>query len=191
MWGPTANGAISMSSMISVICWTRSRPLAACRAGESWSPMSWIDRATISATPSTHQKSGRISVGGLARVFHRAWKRPSGGILPPPTGGRELRLIAAKGLALHRKSQKGSHERNYFGWRLWNAIAPAHARGEQAAAPGVRQANDLLSDFDADAGWHPRDSDHHDATGSAAFCPSSGRRQPVGHIHQVCSSAQA
>ena len=35
----------------------------------------------------------------------------------------------------------------------------------EAAAAGLRQADDLLSADDADAGGHPRDPDHHDAAG--------------------------
>jgi mannose-1-phosphate guanylyltransferase len=33
----------------------------------------------------------------------------------------------------------------------------------QAASAGLRQADDLLSAVDADAGQHSRHSDHHDA----------------------------
>jgi glucose-1-phosphate thymidylyltransferase len=42
-------------------------------------------------------------------------------------------------------------------------LLSADPRGEQAAAAHLRQADDLLSAVDADAGGHPRDPDHHHA----------------------------
>ena len=56
-----------------------------------------------------------------------------------------------------------SHEGHHSGRRLGHAALPADARDQQAAAAGLRQADDLLSAVDADAGRHPRHPDHHHA----------------------------
>ena len=42
-------------------------------------------------------------------------------------------------------------------------LLPDDACGLEAALAGLRQADDLLSSDDADAGRHPRHPDHHDA----------------------------
>ena len=47
-----------------------------------------------------------------------------------------------------------------------HAAVSAHAGGQQAAAAGLRQADDLLPAVDADAGRHPRHPGHHDAARS-------------------------
>ena len=50
----------------------------------------------------------------------------------------------------------------------------------QAAAAGVRQADDLLPAVDADAGGHPRHPDHLHARGHAALRAAAGRRRALG-----------
>ena len=72
------------------------------------------------------------------------------------------------------KAREGHHP----GRRLRHPAAPDHPRGQQAAAAGLRQADDLLPAVDADAGRHPRDPDHHHAARSGPVRPPARRRQP-------------
>ena len=78
--------------------------------------------------------------------------------------------IAASGWArLWRASAMAqAHERHHFRRRHRHAALSGDARRQQAAPAGLRQADDLLSAVDADAGRHPRNSDHHDAATIAA-----------------------
>ena len=64
--------------------------------------------------------------------------------------------------------------------RLRHAAVPGHAGGQQAAAAGVRQADDLLPAVHADAGGHPRHPAHLDARGHAALRAAAGRRRALG-----------
>ena len=54
-------------------------------------------------------------------------------------------------------SEREGDERNHPGRRRRHPAAPDHPRGVQAAAAGLRQADDLLPAVGADAGRHPGD----------------------------------
>src|SRR5690349_14753428 len=54
-----------------------------------------------------------------------------------------------------------AHEGDHPGRRHGLAPAPDHAGDQQAADAGLRQADDLLPDLDADARGHPRYPRHH------------------------------
>ena len=60
---------------------------------------------------------------------------------------------------------EGHHPRR----RLRHAAVSADARRQQAAAAGLRQADDLLPAVDADAGGHPRHPGHLHAAGQDGF----------------------
>ncbi len=81
-------------------------------------------------------------------------------------------------------------QRHHPGRRLRHAAAPGHAGHQQAAAAGVRQADDLLPAEHADAGRHARHPDHQHAAGHAALPAAAGRRQPVGHQPAVRGAAE-
>ena len=74
--------------------------------------------------------------------------------------------------------------------RLRHPAASGHAGDQQAAAAGLRQADDLLPAEHADAGRHPRHPDHQHAAGHAALRAAAGRRQPVGHQPAVRGAAE-
>ncbi len=95
--------------------------------------------------------------------------------------GRQLQ--GASGWASRRgdKRDEGHHP----GRRRRHPAAPGHACDQQAAAAGLRQADDLLPAVDADAGGHPRDPGHHHAARQAAVRATARRRQPVGHPDRV------
>ena len=59
-------------------------------------------------------------------------------------------------------------------------LLPGHAGRVQAAAAGLRQADDLLPAVDADAGGHPRHPADLDAAGHAALPRAARRRRAVG-----------
>ena len=61
----------------------------------------------------------------------------------------------------------------------------------QAAAAGLRQADDLLPAVDADAGRHPRHPDHLHAAGHAALRAAARRRRAVGHATSLRRAAAA
>src|SRR6185437_1331842 len=83
------------------------------------------------------------------------------------------------------------HERHHPRRRLRHAPAPDHPCGEQAAAAGVRQADDLLPAGHADAGRHLRGAgDQHPARAGDVPAPA-GRRLAVGHRDQLCRAALA
>ena len=63
-----------------------------------------------------------------------------------------------------RRLTEGARDEGHRpGRRLGHAALPDDAGDQQAAAAGLRQADDLLPARDADAGRHPRDPDHHHA----------------------------
>ena len=77
---------------------------------------------------------------------------------------------------LMQKKTEGHHSRR----RIRHAAASRDAGRQQAAAAGLRQADDLLSAVDADAGRHPRDLHHLHPAGHAALRAAARRRQPMG-----------
>ena len=99
---------------------------------------------------------------------------------------RHLRLLSTRttGAAL---SERIAHEHNALpqrhhpGRRLGHAAVSGHAGGQQAIAAGLRQADDLLSAVDVDAGRHPRDPGDLDAAGHRRLRAAAGRRPPAGH----------
>ena len=82
------------------------------------------------------------------------------------TASRPARLAARRcARCARRHCWRTRHEGHHSRRRLRHAALSGDARGQQAAAAGLRQADDLLSAVDADAGRHPRDPDHlHAAT---------------------------
>ena len=82
-------------------------------------------------------------------------------------------------------------QRNHPGRRLGHAALSGHARRQQAAAAGLRQADDLLSAVDADAGRHPRHPADLDARGHRQLRAPAGRRQPARHLDPLCRAAAA
>ncbi len=62
---------------------------------------------------------------------------------------------------------------------------------QQAAAAGLRQADDLLPDLGADAGRHPRDPGHLDAGGPAALPAPARRRLAVRRRVLLCRAGRA
>ena len=77
------------------------------------------------------------------------------------------------------------------GRRLRHAALPDDAGDQQAAAAGLRQADDLLPDRDADAGRHPLDPDHHHAARPGPVQRPARRRQPVGARPALCGAGRA
>ena len=73
------------------------------------------------------------------------------------------------------------HEGHHSRRRLGHAALSRDARHQQAAAAGLRQANDLLPAFGADARRHPRHPVDIDARTSALLQESAGRRRYVGN----------
>ena len=83
-------------------------------------------------------------------------------------------------------NRKGHHSRR----RSRDAPAPAHPRHLEAAPPGLRQADDLLSADDADARRDPRGADHHDAAGSVGVRAPARHRQAMGHAARIRRAAE-
>ena len=79
-----------------------------------------------------------------------------------------------------RRRRGQGHEGDHPGGGCRHAALSRDLRGQQAAAADLRQADDLLSAVDADAGGHPRDPGHHHAQGHRPLSRAAGRRQPVG-----------
>ena len=73
---------------------------------------------------------------------------------------------------------QGHHPRR----RLGHAAAPGHARAQQAAAAGLRQADGVLPAEHADARRHPRHPPDQHAAGHAALPGAARRRLAVGHL---------
>jgi hypothetical protein len=76
--------------------------------------------------------------------------------------------------------------------RRWlrHTAAPGHAGHQQAAAAGVRQADDLLPAQHPHAGGHPRRAHHQHPARHPALPATAGRWQPVGHEPQLRRAAQ-
>src|SRR5437016_3258161 len=70
-----------------------------------------------------------------------------------------------------------SHERHHPRRRLWDTALSADPRPEQAARPGLQQADDLLPALDADARRHPGHPDYYDA-GRPGIVSAPARRWP-------------
>ena len=79
-----------------------------------------------------------------------------------------------------RRRRHDEQERHHSRRRLRHPALPGHAGRQQAAAAGLRQADDLLPAVHADAGGDPRHPDHLDAAGHAALRAAAGRRQRSG-----------
>ena len=89
----------------------------------------------------------------------------------------ELRARARRARERERGHAQGHHPRR----RLRHAAVSGDAGRLQAAAAGLRQADDLLPAVDADARGHPRHpADHLDAAGHAALRAAARRRQQWG-----------
>ena len=89
----------------------------------------------------------------------------------PRTGSRRN---YARDASAHDDEAQRHHPRR----RLRHAALSGHARRHQAAAAGLRQADDLLPAVDADAGGHPRHPGHLHAAGHAALrssCSATAR----------------
>jgi hypothetical protein len=65
------------------------------------------------------------------------------------------------------------------------AAPPDHAGGEQAARPGLRQADDLLPAVHAAPGRHHRGPRHHDTPRGPAVRAAARRRVPVRDLDRV------
>ena len=92
----------------------------------------------------------------------------------PAVDRAQLRRRARR--ATERDDAQGHHPRR----RLRHAAVPGHAGRVQAAAAGLRQADDLLPAVDADAGRHPRHPADLDARGHAALRAAARRRRAAG-----------
>ena len=127
------------------------------------------------------------SAGGRARASRAGCARPSPGISTTAGGGSRSgrSATAAPGsapaapragrrLASAGSDDEGHHSRR----RLRHAALSGDAGRQQAAAAGLRQADDLLPADDADAGRHPRHPGHHDA-------------RPSGPASRHCSATAA
>ncbi len=81
-------------------------------------------------------------------------------------------------------------EGDHPGRGVGDAALPGHAVGVEAAAPHLRQADDLLPDVGPHAGRHPRDPGHLHAPGHPALPAAARRRKRLGHAHRVHGAAQ-
>src|SRR5690242_527010 len=66
------------------------------------------------------------------------------------------------------------HEGDHPGRWIRHATAPDHARDQQAAHAGLRQADDLLPAVYPDDGRHPGSAGHHDPGGRPAVRATPG-----------------
>ena len=82
-------------------------------------------------------------------------------------------------------------QRDHLGRRRRHSPASDHGVAEQAAAAGVRQADDLLSARDPDAGGHSRIPDHHHAAGPDRVSRPAGQRRAVGDHVRVRGAGAA
>src|SRR5690606_32294219 len=71
-------------------------------------------------------------------------------------------------------------QRHHSRRRLRHAAVPGHHGDLQAAAAGLRQADDLLPADDPDARRHPGRADHLDTGRYATLRRTAGQRQPLG-----------
>ena len=129
-------------------------------------------RYAIDAT----QDPARAGLAAAARASRPAWRRPSLVSRQSPLGrARHLRHLSPRAAragceqSMPHMSAAALSQGHHPGRRLRHAALSGHPRRQQAAAAGLRQADDLLSAVDADAGRHPRHpADLHARTTSPA-----------------------
>ena len=91
-------------------------------------------------------------------------------------GGPAAGVLMGADVAAAPARAQGHHPRR----RLRHAAVSGDPVGQQAAAAGLRQADDLLPAVDADAGGHPRHPGHLHAAGPARVRAAAGRRERSG-----------
>ena len=141
----------------------------------------------------------RLDAAPRLRVRPRA--RRCAGTSPTAPGARPCRRAAtgasasAATVAARRAERAARRARSHHAQghhprrRLRHAAVSADARGQQAAAAGLRQADDLLSAVDADAGRHPRDPGDHDAARPGGL-PAPARRRRRARACDIQYAAQ-
>ena len=120
----------------------------------------------------------------VSRERRLARERAERGI--PAMGGHAVCVITKS----QRKSPddaQGHHSRG----RVRHASVSGDAGRVEAAAAGLRQADDLLPAVDADARRHPGHPAHLDAGGHAALRTAPGRRRAMGPRDFLCGAALA
>ena len=118
------------------------------------------------------------------RPVSRSWYNAAKGASPVP------RLT--KSLTINLNSMRHSEhvsQRHHTGWRFRLPALPDHAGRQQAAPADLRQADDLLSALDTDAGGDPRDPADLDAGGHQELRAGARRREPGRPLHPVRRSA--
>ena len=141
---------------------------------------------TTAATRSTARSSRTLGwaprvgfAGGLRETVE--WYRANEPWWRAIQAGAELHRVRGRELRRPGRRVKGIILAGGAGTRLH----PLDARRLEAAAAGVRQADDLLPAVDADAGGHPRDPRHLDAARPAAVRAAARRRLAVRHRAQL------
>ena len=126
-------------------------------------------------TPAVRPADTRLDCTAIGRAF---------GITPRPWREALAETPSISLLTEQRTSHEGHHSRR----RLGHAALSRDARHQQAAAAGLRQADDLLPAVDADAGRHPRHPADLDAASICRSTSSCSATAPPGASGSLTSS---
>jgi hypothetical protein len=129
----------------------------------------------------------RLGARAHLRTGHRRHRRLVPG--PPGLGASASPTAAIASNASgprHDDDAQGHHP----GRRFRHAPVSDHQGDQQAAAAGVRQADDLLPAERAHARGHPRSADHQHAARAGLVPQPHRRRLAVGHAHRIRRAAE-
>src|SRR5690606_10769968 len=118
------------------------------------------------------------------------WTAATASNASAPRLDRESLARARTSLCGLSKENHDGTQRHHPGRRLRHPALSDHQGRQQAAAAGVRQADDLLPAQRADAGGHPRSADHQYPARAGAVPEPAGRRLAVGHGHPLRGPAK-
>ncbi len=129
---------------------------------------------TTAAMPSMPRRSQANSGGSRPTTSSRGCGQPSRGIVNNRDWCEAVQSGRYERERLGLSYDEGHHSRR----RLRHTAASADARGQQAAAADLQQADGLLPAVHADAGGHPGCAGHHHAARPGRL-PASARRRLV------------
>ena len=107
-----------------------------------------------------------------------------------PIGARERRPLM-NAMSDRSPAHAGRPQGNHSGRRCRHAALSGDPRRQQAALACLRQADDLLSALDPDAGGNAGNPGDQHAARSSPVSPTSGGRIAVGIAPRICRAAES